>query len=255
MSTLFTDWLALYQDPMFLKFPVAAMVLSVGAFLVTALPWTLLAWIDPPWARRYKIQQKPFQIAEFFWPGIFRILKNSIILFLLLVLFWPLLRLGNIHGGDVPEWYVWVIQLVAFIFIDDFLFYWAHRLMHENKWLLRKVHSVHHRIRNTCALDGMYMHWFEHVVISTLTLTAPLILGCHLYVLYAWVIIRGIEGADGHSGYDAPWNLLRYLPFYDGAIYHDFHHARIRGNYAGALHYVDRFFGTYVTEYLEYKNK
>ena len=63
MDTLFTDWIALYQDPMFLKFPVAAMVLSVGAFLVTALPWTLLAWIDPPWAKRYKIQDKPFDYA------------------------------------------------------------------------------------------------------------------------------------------------------------------------------------------------
>lgn len=41
-------------------------------------------------------------------------------------------------------------QLVFFVLLDDFLYYWMHRYMHENKWLLRNVHSVHHRIRNTC---------------------------------------------------------------------------------------------------------
>jgi sterol desaturase/sphingolipid hydroxylase (fatty acid hydroxylase superfamily) len=45
-------------------------------------------------------------------------------------------------------------------------FYW----MHENKWVLRNIHSVHHRIRNTCALDGNYFHWVEFVLIGSLTM-------------------------------------------------------------------------------------
>lgn len=102
MTEFLQDWLALYQEPMFWKFPVATLALSVGAFLVFALPWTVLAWFDPQWAQPYKIQQKPF---------------------------------------------------------------------------------------------------------------------------------------------------------YDGPVYHDFHHARFKGNYAGALHYVDGFFGTYIKEYLDYKKQ
>ena len=267
MTEFFQAWLALYQDPVFfegavlregltfLEFPLATLALSVGTFLVIALPWTLLAWLDPKWARPYKIQNKPFQVAKYFWPNIARITLNSIMMFLVLVLVWPLLSLSNIHTGAIPPWYVWVFQIVFFLIFDDFLFYWMHRYMHENKWVLRHIHSVHHRIRNTCALDGNYFHWVEFVLIGSLAMVGPILLGCHLYVLYAWIIIRNIEAADGHAGYDFPWNPLRFLPLYDGPVYHDFHHARFKGNYAGALHYVDRFFGTYIKEYLEYKKR
>lgn len=253
MSEFFQSWLALYQDPMFLKFPVATLAISVGSFLVFALPWTLLAWLDPKWAQPYKIQQKPFQVAKYFWPNIARICINSTVMLLILVLVWPLLRFVNMGTGPAPAWYVFVFQITLFLLLDDFLFYWMHRYLHENKWLLRNVHSVHHRIKNTSALDGNYFHWLEFVMIGSLAIVGPILLGSHLYVLYAWIIIRNLEAADGHAGYDFPWNPLRFLPLYDGPVYHDFHHSRFKGNYAGALHYVDRFFGTYIKEYLDYK--
>ena len=253
VSDFFSDWIALYQDPMFLQFPIATLALSVGSFLLFALPWTLLAWVDPLWARPYKIQKKPFQVRTYFWPNIARITINSSMMLVLLILAWPLLRFNNIHLGEVPPWYVWVMQIGFFLLLDDFLFYWMHRWMHKNKWVLRHIHSVHHRIKNTCALDGNYFHWVEFVLIGSLAMVGPILLGCHLYVLYLWIIIRNLEAADGHAGYDLPWNPLRFLPLYDGPVYHDFHHARFKGNYAGALHYVDRYFGTYIKEYLDYK--
>ncbi|MFT7374301.1 MAG: 4-alpha-methyl-delta7-sterol-4alpha-methyl oxidase [Oleiphilaceae bacterium] len=246
---------SIYNDSMFFQFPMATLALSIGTFLIIATPWTLLAWLDPKWAQAYKIQNKPFQVRRYFWPNIARIVINSSIMLLFLILAWPLLRLSPIHTGEVPAWYICVIQLVLFILLDDFLFYWVHRGLHENKWLLRHIHSVHHRIRNTCALDGNYFHWLEFVLIGSLAMIGPILVGCHLYVLYAWIIIRNIEAADGHSGYDLPWNPLKYLPLYDGAVYHDFHHAKFKGNYAGALHYIDHFFGTYIKQYLEYKKR
>lgn len=191
MIDFLQDYFAIYQDPMFIKFPVITLALSVGSFLIFALPWTLLAWLDPKWAQPYKIQQKPFQVEKYFWPNIARIIVNTCMMFLLLVLAWPLLRFANMGTGPTPAWYVFAIQIGFFLLLDDFLFYWMHRYMHENKWLLRNVHSVHHRIKNTCALDG--------------------------------------------------------------PVYHDFHHARFKGNYAGALSYLDRFYGTYIKEYLAYK--
>ena len=97
VTEFFQAWLALYQDPVFfegavlregltfLEFPLATLALSVGTFLVIALPWTLLAWLDPKWARPYKIQNKPFQVAKYFWPNIARITLNSIMMFLVLI--------------------------------------------------------------------------------------------------------------------------------------------------------------------------
>ena len=58
MKELLTELQTLYQtsiynDPMFLKFPIATLALSIGTFLMIATPWTLLAWLDPDWAKSY----------------------------------------------------------------------------------------------------------------------------------------------------------------------------------------------------------
>ena len=128
-----------------------------------------------------------------------------------------------------------------------------HRWFHENKFLLKHVHSVHHRIRNTCGINGNYMHWIEFSATATLMLLGPMLIGAHLYVVWIWVVIRQFEAVDGHAGYDIPWNPAHWLPLYEGPVYHDFHHSKFKGNYAGFLPYLDRFMGnTYVKEYLTY---
>lgn len=78
-----------------------------------------------------------------------------------------------------------------FVLLDDFLYYGMHRYMHENKWLLRNIHSV--------------------------------------------------------------WNPVHLLPVYEGPVYHDFHHAKFKGNYAGFLPYLDKYLGkTHIPAYLRY---
>lgn len=254
--TIFEPWLLFYRDPWFWQFPAATLLLSFSAFLLMALPWTWLAWADPIAMRRYKIQQMPFDLSNTFWPSISRLLVNNAITFLLLVLIWPLLRHSGIHAGDLPPWYIIVLQLLFFILLDDFLYYWMHRGMHESKWLLRHVHSVHHRIRNTCAINGNYMHWVEFSLTASLMLLGPILVDAHLGVVWIWVIIRQLEAVDGHAGYDIPWNPAHLLPVYEGAVYHDFHHARFKGNYAGFLPYLDRYMGkTHIPEYLAYRQK
>lgn len=134
----------------------------------------------------------------------------------LLVISWPALKLTAVHNIEVPVWYVIVAKLVFFVLLDDFLHYWMHRYMHENKWLLRNLHSVHHRVRNTCGINGNYMHWLEYTLTAAVTLIGPILFGVHIYVVWLWVIIRQIEGADGHIGYDTPWNPVHLLPVYQG---------------------------------------
>ncbi|MCP5325022.1 MAG: sterol desaturase family protein [Oceanospirillaceae bacterium] len=162
-----------YHDPLFIPLVVGSTLLSAAAFLCFALPWTLLAFIDPIKLRRFKIQQKPFQVRTYFWPNIARITINSSIMLSLMVLAWPLFReLNTIHVGELPAWYWVVLQLLIFIVLDDFLYYWMHRAMHH-PLLLRHVHVVHHRIKNTCALDGNYFHWLEFVATGLLTMRGP----------------------------------------------------------------------------------
>lgn len=254
LNTLPEAIAASYRDPMYFDLIVVTLYLSIAAFLIFALPWTLLAYFDPEPLRKYKIQQKPFQVKKYFWPNIGRITMNSTIMLLLMTAIWPLFQqISTIHTGEFPVWYVLLAQLAFFIFFDDFIYYWLHRSMHH-PWLLKHVHGVHHRIKNTCALDGNYFHWAEFVATGAIALIPPLLIGAHLYVVYIWIIIRQFEAADGHCGYDLPKNPVKLMPFYHGAVYHDFHHARFKGNYSGFLSYLDKFMGnTYIPSYLTYQ--
>ena len=116
--------------------------------------------------------------------------------------------------------------------------------MHENKWLLKNVHSVHHRVRNPSAIAGNYFHWIELFFTASLVLIGPVLLSSHIEVVYVWIILRQWQAVDGHTGYQFAWNPMAWLPFYHGAKFHDLHHETYKGNYAGFFPIWDRWFGT-----------
>ena len=165
---------------------------------------------------------------------------------------WPLLRLSNVHAGPLPAWWVIVLQLAFFVVLDDFLFYWMHRGLHESRWLFKKVHSTHHRIMTPWAITGNYMHPLEYVLTGTVMLIGPLLVGAHVVTLYIWIVMRQWEAAEGHAGYDFPWSPSHLIPFSDGATHHDFHHAKVKGNYAGYFPWTDAAFGTLCAGYPEH---
>ena len=242
----------IYQEPLFWKFPIAATVIGIVSFLLFALPMTWVAWRDPAWAAPWRIQkERRIEVQRWFWPSLRCMAINNLIMLPGLILSWPLLRLSGIHDGPLPAWYTVVWQLLFFILLDDFLYYWMHRAMHT-KWLFRHVHAFHHRPRTPCAIAGNYLHWGEYIATISLLLIGPMLVGAHVITLWIWVVIRQLEAADGHFGYDLPWNPLKFLPLYDGTGYHDFHHGYFKGNYAGALGYLDKVFNTRSEGYARY---
>ena len=83
-------------------------------------------------------------------------------------------------------------------------------------------------------------------------LAGPILLGSHVVTLYVWIIVRQWEAAEGHAGYDFHWSPTRLIPFSDGATHHDFHHAKVIGNYAGFFPWWDAAFGTLSKGYAEH---
>jgi 4-alpha-methyl-delta7-sterol-4alpha-methyl oxidase len=90
------------------------------------------------------------------------------------------------------------------------------------------------------------MHPVEFTLTASIALVGPLLVGAHVVTLWLWFAFRQWEAAEGHSGYDLPWT-----PTHDGARHHDWHHARVKGNYAGFLTWMDRLCGTYARGYAE----
>jgi len=247
------QWLReVYTEPLFWQFAVAGTVVSVVSFLLFAVPMTAFASKQPAWAERYRIQARAVNRRAIVRPAFGRFALNSSVMALFTVASWPLLRLSNVHAGPLPPWYVIVLQVAFFVVLDDFLFYWLHRGLHEIRWLYKKVHSVHHRITTPWAITGHYVHPVEYILTAVVMLTGPILLGCHVVTLYIWIVVRQWEAAEGHSGYDFPWSPTRLIPFSDGATHHDFHHAKVIGNYAGFFPWWDSALGTLSKGYAEH---
>lgn len=259
---------AAYADPRFIWVGIVTVLLSALAFLAFALPLTAVAARDPAWARRWKIQnprgagamsqqeaerrgilvQGPRMVRESLWSWA----RNNLCMLVLTLAAWPLMSLSGVHLSPIPDnwWWLFPLQLLFCIYLDDFLYYGMHRAMHT-RWLLSKVHGRHHRVLAPWAITGHYMHPVEYVLTGSLAFLGPSLLGAHVALLWIWILFRQWEAAEGHCGYAFPWSPTRWLPFSHGALHHDAHHARVRGNYAGFLGLWDRRFGTEVRGYDE----
>lgn len=246
-----------YEDPMFWLFPVGGTLVSVGSFLIWALPLTLIAWLDPPALRVHRIQRRlPPEPGRMVRRGLLVWALNNALLFGLMVLAWPVLRgISGVHGGPPPAAWIIALQVVAFIYLDDFLYYFMHRGLHRQRWLWRHVHLWHHRTKTPWAIAAHDMHPVEFIATACLMLVGPLVVGCHVLVLWIWIAFRQLEAAEGHCGYAFPLSLTRLLPGSDGALHHDFHHAQLGGNFAGFLSHVDRWFGTWSKGYADRRRK
>lgn len=259
------DWvISSFQDARFAYVPIGAVLVGMAAFALFAGAFTWLAWADPAWARRWKIQggraarsmsQDEAARRNILVPGprMLRLstrswLVNNACMLAAACAGWPLMSLSGVHLGPLPPAWVIALQVVLFVYLDDFLYYWMHRAMHT-PWLLRHVHGWHHRVLTPWAVSGHYMHPLEYVLTGSLAFVGPALLGSHVLTLWIWIAVRQWEAAEGHSGYALPFSPTHWLPFSHGALHHDYHHARVRGNYAGFLPLWDRFFGTHVRDY------
>ena len=51
-----------------------------------------------------------------------------------------------------------VFEIIVVLMIDDIFFYLFHRMMHENKYIYRKIHKIHHRANTPIPIDYIYVH-------------------------------------------------------------------------------------------------
>ncbi|KAF7729019.1 C-4 sterol methyl oxidase [Apophysomyces ossiformis] len=156
-------------------------------------------------------------------------------------------------------------QISIFFVVEDFFHYVAHRLLHQ-PWLYRKVHKVHHQYAAPFGIASEYAHPVETCLFNVVVMSGPLIyhaitkhflyLGSewdlHLFTVLAWGTLRLLQAIDSHSGYDFPWSLRQFIPFWAGSDHHDYHHQAFTGNYASSFRWWDYIFGT-DKKYREYR--
>ncbi|KAF0693564.1 Aste57867_15429 [Aphanomyces stellatus] len=218
-------------------------VLHECVYFGTWAPYLLLDFF--PVFHQYKIQ--PNQPNT--WAGTYKCLKllafNHIFVQLPMMISsdHSLKMLGFGMQAPLPTLWTIVWKVLVSAVLEDFYNYWAHRFLHWKK-IYKYIHKVHHEYAAPFGIAAEYAHPAETLILGVGTFLGPFLLTRHLLTLWVWMCVRVIQSIDSHCGYELPWSPTRFLPFWGGAVHHDYHHEKFDVNYASFFTVWDYVFGT-----------
>ena len=140
------------------------------------------------------------------------------------------------------------MQFLFISFIDDSYFYFYHRALHNNIWLFRKIHKIHHKAYSPVSIEYIYVHPLEWLggtggLVLAYILLFLIVGSLNCYVFLCYLTFRTVHELDIHSGVSS--FFAKYIPFFAPAEHHDLHHEKpALGNYAATYVLWDRWLGT-----------
>ncbi len=146
-------------------------------------------------------------------------------------------------------WWAWVLLL----FVDDFAYYWFHRVSHESRFFWN-FHVVHHSSNQYNLSVAVRQSWFSGI--AHWIFYVPLaFLG---FPFWAFVLMHGLNLIYQfwiHTKFIGKMGWLEYI--LNTPSHHRVHHGvneqYLDKNYAGIFIIWDRLFGTFVEEKEEVK--
>lgn len=181
---------------------------------------------------------------------------------LVTMMIYAVLSTGVIVGwrlGVFPNFYVdplqhgWVYLLLSFvlvILVQDAYFYFAHRVLHTRK--LIRYHGIHHRSK---VPTPFVMYCFHPVEALVHFIRMPIMLMlfpvCPLVLILTEGFISNVINVYSHTNHEP--RFMRHVEKLHGwtsatSVFHDLHHAKVRGNYGFYLKIWDRLFNTLIPE-------
>ncbi|KAF8498507.1 sphingosine hydroxylase [Russula emetica] len=124
-------------------------------------------------------------------------------------------------------WLIPVAQLFLAMVVLDTWQYFLHRFMHQNRFLYKHLHSVHHRLYVPYAFGALYNHPVEGFLLDTLgALLSETIAGLSVRQAMFFFVLSTCKTVDDHCGYSLPFDPLQMFSG-NTADYHDIHHQTI----------------------------
>ncbi|KAH8271122.1 hypothetical protein KR018_000683 [Drosophila ironensis] len=222
---------------------IGSTVVIFSVYWLYAALFTLMDITNKPkFLRRYKIQpgqNEPVDLARL-WSAVKVVVFNLTVVNILTS--WVIFELifKTVNSDDIrhlPTFKRAARDVVAFVILEEIMFYYAHRLLHHRA-LYKYVHKKHHEWTAPIAAITLYAHPVEHIVANLLPVALSIaILGTH--VALAWFIfaLAIVNSMSDHTGYSFPWSA-------NSVRFHDYHHAKFNYNY-GVLGILDKLHGTY----------
>ena len=135
--------------------------------------------------------------------------------------------------------------LLMFVLWEIYL-YLYHRWMHENTWLYKKIHIVHHYFKNPTPISAFSFHPIESLFEFSFYIFFALIFPHSIYSFIIFKIALCYVDMVGHCGFEFyPKFLLnsklRKL-IINSATDHTEHHSKFRNHYSSVFSFLDHLF-------------
>merc|ERR1711991_1198512 len=189
-----------------------------------------------PALKKYKLQPKYENTGKRQWACFISVLFNHLCIQLPMMLAVEPMFGGGRLRIDPPFTNIYRIVgvCVAGLILEDFYFYWIHRFLHWGP-LYKHIHKLHHDYSAPFGMAAEYAHPIETFFLGFGTMLGPILFASHLSEVWIWLCVRLLQTVEVHSGYDFPWSLNNIIPFWGGAIFHDYHHETFTGNFASTF--------------------
>ncbi|RLV91850.1 Methylsterol monooxygenase [Spathaspora sp. JA1] len=212
------------------------------------LPWAIIDRI--PYFNKYKIQGEKIPSNQEQWECLKSVLTSHFLVEAFPIWFFhPLCQtIGISYQVPFPSIKEMLIQWAVFFVLEDAWHYWFHRGLHYGVFY-KYIHKQHHRYAAPFGLAAEYAHPIEVALLGLGTVGIPIV-WCmitgklHLFTVCCWIVFRLFQAVDAHSGYEFPWSLHHFVPFWAGADHHDEHHHYFIGGYASSFRWWDYVLGT-----------
>ena len=139
-----------------------------------------------------------------------------------------------------------LVQLVAIMFLTDFVQYWVHRAFHRVPMLWR-FHAVHHSARSMDWMAGARMHFLEIVILRGSTAIPMVLLGFSEMAMHSYILIVYLYSTFVHA--NIGWQLRPIERLLVTPRFHHWHHGiereAIDVNFSIHFPLFDRLFGTF----------
>ncbi|KAK4235531.1 hypothetical protein C8A03DRAFT_36619 [Achaetomium macrosporum] len=227
---------------------IMSFVMHEIVYFGRSLPWIIIDAI--PFFNKYKIQNTKIPTWKEQWECAALVLLSHCTVELPQIwLFHPIATyFGMEYGVPFPPAWKMAMHIAIFFVIEDTWHYWFHRALHYGP-LYKSIHKLHHTYSAPFGLAAEYASPIEVMLLGIGVVGSPILWvsltgELHLVTMYVWIILRLFQAIDAHSGYDFPWSLRHFLPFWAGADHHDLHHERFIGNYSSSFRWWDYFLDT-----------
>lgn len=164
------------------------------------------------------------------------------------------------NNEQIINLYYFIPLSFTFEIIFDFFHYFSHRLLHENKFLYKNIHKIHHKFQYPCAITTFYQHPIDILLANSLpTIFAFYLTNTYFYdnqinsleyhLLMNYKVLVEISGHCGKITNTSSFSQFIWLPKILGIDLHikdhDKHHSDNNCNYSKRFSLFDKIFNTY----------